>query len=368
MYLDDSWKVVQSDCTCKIGNYKCHHIAAALLYGYKHVSKTDVKCAWLKRPKSGPPKKTQDMEELCPPKQFSALRRAVTDDDRRQMREDLAKLGRFTSMHWVLDSEEPGEPFVVPCVKEALEEFDGTPDGINFMKGVLHMLPSDIERCAKETVGQRTNPNWSKARRHRITASNFGIVLKAVGRGRYPASLFRRLLQEYNLDSKEAVAWGNVHEESAIAQYRTAFGAVVRSTGLWLHSSGCLGASPDGIIDKAAPSVYVFGDASFQPTILEVKCPYSLKDGMARDIVHKKNSCLVEDASGNFKLKKSHEYYDQVQGQIHLTGANAADLVIWTPKDMMVVRVQKDDQWAQNIEKLQNFFFEVFLIHLFCTE
>ena len=31
----------------------------------------------------------------------------------------------------------------------------------------------------------------------RITASNFGIVLKAFGRERYCASLFRRLLQEY---------------------------------------------------------------------------------------------------------------------------------------------------------------------------
>ncbi len=34
VYLDESWTVLKSNCECPMGNHKCHHVAAALLYGY----------------------------------------------------------------------------------------------------------------------------------------------------------------------------------------------------------------------------------------------------------------------------------------------------------------------------------------------
>lgn len=49
-----------------MGRYKCHHVAATLFYGYKKASKTDVKCSWLKNPKSAQSKVTTTMEELFP--------------------------------------------------------------------------------------------------------------------------------------------------------------------------------------------------------------------------------------------------------------------------------------------------------------
>lgn len=39
------------------------------IYSYKRASKTDVKCSWLKHPKSAPPKSTVTMSDLYPPKQ-----------------------------------------------------------------------------------------------------------------------------------------------------------------------------------------------------------------------------------------------------------------------------------------------------------
>jgi len=35
-------------------------------YSYKNVSKTDVKCSWLKHPKSAQPKTTQTVADLYP--------------------------------------------------------------------------------------------------------------------------------------------------------------------------------------------------------------------------------------------------------------------------------------------------------------
>ncbi|XP_052238612.1 uncharacterized protein LOC127849897 [Dreissena polymorpha] len=66
---EDNGLVQSTSCECPMGQYKCHHVAAALLFGYKRASKTDLKCSWLKRPMSAPPKSTVTMSELYPEKQ-----------------------------------------------------------------------------------------------------------------------------------------------------------------------------------------------------------------------------------------------------------------------------------------------------------
>ena len=50
--------------------------------------------------------------------------------------------------------------------------------------------------------------------------------------------------------------------------YEVVTGNRVRETGLWLHPSGLLGASPDGLISDNK--------------VLEVKCPMKAKDMMMR--------------------------------------------------------------------------------------
>lgn len=60
-------------------------------------------------------------------------------------------------------------------------------------------------------------------------------------------------------------------------------------------------------------------------------------------------------------LKQSHAYYHQIQGQLHITGYTHCDLVVWTTIDLQVVRVAKDVMWTENINKLIDFYFNVFL-------
>lgn len=66
---DDAGTIISSTCECPMGQFRCHHVAAALLFGYKRASKTDVKCSWIKHPKSAPPKSTTTMAEMYPPRQ-----------------------------------------------------------------------------------------------------------------------------------------------------------------------------------------------------------------------------------------------------------------------------------------------------------
>ena len=44
--------------------------------------------------------------------------------------------------------------------------------------------------------------------------------------------------------------WGVNKEKEAIKAFTVKTGLAVKETGIWFHSSGILGASPDGIIDE----------------------------------------------------------------------------------------------------------------------
>jgi hypothetical protein len=64
---------------------------------------------------------------------------------------------------------------------------------------------------------------------------------------------------------------------------------------------------------------------------------------------------------GKVTLDKKHQYYAQIQGQLHITGTDCCDLIVWTPQDIMVVRVARDDAWRDNISKLIEFYFQEFI-------
>ena len=151
------------------------------------------------------------------------------------------------------------------------------------------------------TTGQRSNPAWHQARKGRLTASNFGVVLKAK---RATPSLIKRLFGEYDISKVRAVAWGVNNESLAIQCFSQISGIQSVETGLWLDEGGVLGASPDGLI----------GDDG----VLEVKCPYTFKNELITEAAKNSSFCLGID-DGQYFLKRDHVYWHQVQGQMFLT-------------------------------------------------
>ena len=97
------------------------------------------------------------------------------------------------------------------------------------------------------TVGQRENPAWQNMRKGRLTASNFGVILKAK---RVTPSLMKRVIGEYDLSGVQAISWGITNEAEAVKAFETATAMNVKETGLWLHMPGILGAPPDGPVGK----------------------------------------------------------------------------------------------------------------------
>ena len=142
-----------------------------------------------------------------------------------------------------------------------------------------------IKEVSAVTTGQRNNPAWYLARKGRLTASNFGAVLKAKG---VTQALTTRLLGDYDLSRVRAIAWGVDNEEMAIKALTALTGLVPVQSGVWLHESGVLGASPDGLVDDDA--------------VLECKCPYThLNETIAEAVKHK--DFYLECKNGHYALR-----------------------------------------------------------------
>ncbi|CAH1984472.1 unnamed protein product [Acanthoscelides obtectus] len=179
----------------------------------------------------------------------------------------------------------------------------------------------------------------------RLTASSFGLIISACVKKRFPDSLFKTLLGEYNLDGIKAIQWGRTHEKDALDYLKHHYNLNIQSTGVWLTNSGLLGASPDGLIDE-------------EDAIVEVKCPYSFRnDNLTEKLCNLTNYIIYYD-EGNLLLNKSHNYYHQIQGFLHVLKKKKCYLCIWTLNGATVANVDYDELWKENIFLLENFYIE----------
>jgi len=122
------------------------------------------------------------------------------------------KFDRFIPSKWIFESEEfiedndNGEnvdEYEDKNLENILftEEFETASDQRRFLLSAMSMDEREILEMAESTVGQMDNRIYCILKSFRITASNFGSVLKAVKRNRYPPSLYTTLLSSYNLDN-----------------------------------------------------------------------------------------------------------------------------------------------------------------------
>lgn len=85
-----------------------------------------------------------------------------------------------------------------------------------------------------------------------------------------------------------------------------------------------LGASPDAkVIDPGC--LETFG-------LAEVKCPYKVANVAPIDACSDPKLCMEKTGTDTCQLKKNHEYYAQVQGQMGVTGCRWCDFILYTRK------------------------------------
>ncbi|XP_038055353.1 uncharacterized protein LOC119727497 [Patiria miniata] len=96
-----------------------------------------------------------------------------------------------------------------------------------------------------------------------------------------------------------------------------------------------------------------------QTEILEVKCPYSARDMTVAEAVDGNPNFYMAKSGNGLQLKKTHQYFHQVQGQLMVTGAPFCDFVVFTSKDIHVERIVPDTAvWEAMLSKLALFYKE----------
>jgi len=85
-------------------------------------------------------------------------------------------------MAWILAPEPEERQLPFPVVEDLLysEEYLKSDNADQHLREALQMTSTAVRQTAEETIGQRSNPTWSIARKLRLTASNFGDILQAI--------------------------------------------------------------------------------------------------------------------------------------------------------------------------------------------
>ena len=215
----------------------------------------------------------------------------------------------------------------------------------------------------QNTTGQSECQLWKMLHNGRLTSSIVGEIMHRRD-STNPDSILRRIMGYTKMTGTPlAIQWGKAKETVARdAKMRSLGhkGLHCQMTGLTLlpcHSY--LGASSDGLIlnhryheDKG---------------VLEIKCPYSVEKNPTynlplMDIARTySQQFFLEEIENAPKLKRSSNYYYQVQAEMAIMGCKWCHFVVWTEVDIFVEEIAFDERlWRDTVfPKLQSFYLNV---------
>lgn len=387
--------VVSAYCQCTAGFSNCCSHVIAVLYkvqfandkGYTSPTCTEVPCAFNDRKnKKITPMKVKNMnltkhDVLRPTPSHSLLSPEKENYDPRipKLRQQstqriqafFTKLEEVSPEAVVLLTVPPPEssdcPPPIPEIAESVRmECDDVNDEAKLLNNFMDKLTfssKQLDELEKATKGQSSNRMWKKQRVGRITASNFHEVhtkvksiLASKGSTKPQTTTLLAKLTQIDFDSElehvDAIKWGRDNEKKA----REEFFRIVSVQHQQPKVSMCGLRAIESAPFLAASSDVIFSCSCCGKFCVELKCPYSarqssISEGWERvDFLHK--------VDGNLKLKTTHKYYTQIQGQMKAYNMSKCFFVVWSPIGLPFIDVVDLDEghWDEVYRNLLLFF------------
>ena len=224
------------------------------------------------------------------------------------------------------------------------------------VKDGLNLSSSVRTELEMKTRDQSESKEWHNARIRRITSSTCGQILTQ--KHKTIALLHRSLYPKRLNPLPSPIAWGIQNEQLACVSYQKYMHSkghcgltTTRCGFIVLSSKGWLGASPDARVYDPSSSKC--------NGIAEFKCPYSKRDKSPLESCEDPNFfCELHD-SGISHLKRTHNYYHQVQLQLYV-GSDLydwCDFCVYTPIGITVERIRPSEEWQlECLPKLEEYY------------
>ena len=339
---------------------------------------TSLKCKWNNpRQRKLTPKKSQDLtfrkivhgqqDVATKKKLFSPVYDVQNSMDIERFKNKLVSMG--SNAGWLKNFELETEKALVPKLHKIEFNFNNNVDLRKKEEffysyfGSLEISEHDCFKIESLTRNQGQTDSWSTCREERLTSSNFGRICKRKTSTK-PDSMLKDLLG-YRTFANEHTKYGQDHEDVARRKYhatmkKTHPGITVKKCGLLVTPAyPHLGASPDGFVNCT--------HCEDHNGLVEIKCPsgkawrQKTPEECATD-----PTFFCEMVDGKVTLKRSHNYYFQVQGQLGISGRKWVDFVVWTCNGMSVERIYANPDFFKDMVSLLNqFYIDSFLPELF---
>jgi hypothetical protein len=124
---------------------------------------------------------------------------------------------------------------------------------------------------------------------------------------------------------------------------------------LEINSCGLVfGCNPDRIVVNPLSHPHV--------GVVEIKCPYTARAITPRQAAMSYSEFCCEIINGKLRLKREHNYYYQVQGQMAIAGVEWCDFVLFTFKGMFIERIRYDESfWTTTCNRLTDLYLHHFV-------
>lgn len=208
-----------------------------------------------------------------------------------------------------------------------------------FFETYVQLSPEDAAYLCICTVSQWKSPSWKKARCFRITGSNcYSIFTYANRKGRsredWEAKVNNTFFPQFI--GNAATRYGVQKEEVARSVFENCKNVKLIQLGLIVNIfNPWFGFSPDGI--------YYENKNGGEGVLIEIKCPLIGKKKCGKELLQSLK--FIHVSEGEFKLRKNHAYYGQVQLGLALLNFNKCNLIIYSSYDesIIVLTILRDD-------------------------
>jgi Viral alkaline exonuclease len=151
-------------------------------------------------------KRCAAVDELFHEEEFNPFEDAALEDAKKHLLRSLEENNHpKCNLPWLLQDEPTdvatdSNYSILHIVQQHREDIDDPSAMLQHFK----LSDKEVTSIEESTRGQRCNPLWSVLRQNRLTASNFGKVLKAVANNTCSSSLLAQLQGKfcYNMQSK----------------------------------------------------------------------------------------------------------------------------------------------------------------------